>query len=80
MMVTPNMDDYGVAECGYAKIFEVTFDPSGRRIAARDLGEGDEPPDDRLQQDPVGRWLLVVNGRASRLSTEVLVARLGRRP
>ena len=80
MMVTPNMDDYGVAECGYAKIFEVTFDPGGRRIAARDRGEGDEPPDDRLQQDPAGRWLLVVNGRASRHSTEELVARLGRRP
>jgi hypothetical protein len=80
MMVTPNMDDYGVAECWYSKLYEVTFDPRGRRIAARDLGEGGEPSDDRLQQDAAGRWLLVVNGRASRLSTEELVARLGRRP
>ena len=76
LTATPNMDDYGQAECGYAKLFEVTFELDARRIAVRDLGEGGEHRDDRLQQDPAGRWLLVAEGRASRLTTEELVNRL----
>jgi hypothetical protein len=80
LMATPNMDDYGHAECGYSKLFEVTFDPGARRIAVRDLGEGGEHRDDRLQQDPMGRWLLVTDGRAARLTTEVLADRLARPP
>lgn len=80
MIATPNMNDFGLAECGYAKVFEVTFDPGARRIAVRDLGEGGERPDDRLQQDPAGRWLLVVNDRVSRLTTDELVERLATPP
>lgn len=76
MIATPNMNDFGVAECGYSKMFEVTFDLAARRISARDLGEGGERPDDRLQQDPAGRWILLVEGRVSRLTTEELVERL----
>ncbi|HWO18569.1 MAG TPA: hypothetical protein VNO30_07325 [Kofleriaceae bacterium] len=80
LMATPNMADYGVAECGYSKLFEVTFDPGARRIAVRDLGEGGEHRDDRLQQDPMGRWLLVTDGRAARLTTEELADRLATPP
>jgi hypothetical protein len=80
MIAMPNMNDFGLAECGYSKAFEVTFDPGARRIAVRDLGERDERPDDRLQQDPAGRWLLVANGRVSRLTSEELVERLATSP
>jgi len=80
MMVTPNMADFGSAECGYSKIFEVTFDLGGRGIEVRDHGEGAERRDDRLQQDPAGRWLLLTDGRAERLTTEELVERLAKLP
>lgn len=76
MMATPNMADYGAAECGYSKVFEVTFDLDARRIAARDQGEGEDYLDDRIQQDPAGRWVLSVDGRVSRLSTRALVEQL----
>lgn len=80
MMASPNMDDYGVAECGYAKRFEVTFDLSGGRIETRDHGEGDARVGARIQQDPAGRWLLLRDGRVERLTTDELADRLERSP
>jgi hypothetical protein len=80
MMVTPNMADFGSAECGYSKVFEVIFDLDARRIATRDRGEGGAQLDDQLQQDAAGRWLLLLDGHASRLTTEELVQRLAPAP
>jgi hypothetical protein len=78
MIATPDMADYGSAECGYARMFEVTFDLDAARIETRDLGEGDHHRDDRIQQDPAGRWLVVVDGHASRQTTDELVSQLAR--
>jgi hypothetical protein len=80
MMASPNMYDYGVAECGYAKSFEVTFDLGGQKIETRDHGEGADRPDQRIQQDPLGRWLLLRDGRVERLTTNELMGRLEQSP